>query len=174
MPFPWIYPYVEDLTAQRYPLASGRTAYRPLVPIGLRGPRDLSDRPWALVDSGSEHTLIAGWIARAMGLERQDPLWRLPLRLGGDTHDVAFHRVSIRLFDPGGVDEAIEWESEVGVLSSHRITAWSAVLGQVGFFDRFTVTMQRAALATVVEDYDAFDARFGMRIRVPSNPSTKA
>jgi hypothetical protein len=34
--------------------------------------------------------------------------------------------------------------------------------GQVGFFDRFSVTMSRLAKQTAVEDTDAFDERFGV------------
>jgi len=41
------------------------------------------------------------------------------------------------------------------------------VLGQVGFFDRFTVTMSRQAMLLSIEDWDAFDERFG----VPATPA---
>jgi hypothetical protein len=38
----------------------------------------------------------------------------------------------------------------------------SAPLGQRGFLDRFTVTMGRTAQRIAVEDWDAFDDRFGI------------
>jgi hypothetical protein len=37
---------------------------------------------------------------------------------------------------------------------------WQVVLGQVGFFDQFTVTFSRQALRLAVEPVEAFDARF--------------
>jgi hypothetical protein len=39
------------------------------------------------------------------------------------------------------------------------------LLGQHGFFDRFSVSMHRSAALTVVEDWGAFDDRFGVQPR---------
>lgn len=36
------------------------------------------------------------------------------------------------------------------------------ILGQRGFLDRFTVTLNRQAQMVAVEDWDAFDRRFGV------------
>ena len=36
------------------------------------------------------------------------------------------------------------------------------ILGQVGFFDQFTVSMSRNAQAMAVEVWDTFDRRFGI------------
>jgi hypothetical protein len=36
------------------------------------------------------------------------------------------------------------------------------LLGQVGFFDQFTVTSSRSALQLGIEDAERFDRRFGM------------
>lgn len=35
------------------------------------------------------------------------------------------------------------------------------VVGQVGFLDQFTVTFHRGAATLAIEDWDAFDTRFG-------------
>jgi hypothetical protein len=35
------------------------------------------------------------------------------------------------------------------------------LLGQVGFFDQFTVTFSRRALQLAVENVEAFDQRYG-------------
>jgi hypothetical protein len=37
------------------------------------------------------------------------------------------------------------------------------ILGQRGFFDRFTVTLNRQAQAVAVEDWHAFDDRFDIQ-----------
>jgi hypothetical protein len=42
----------------------GRVPLRPIVPLELIGPAG-RQRTVGLVDSGSEHTLIAPWLARA-------------------------------------------------------------------------------------------------------------
>jgi hypothetical protein len=35
------------------------------------------------------------------------------------------------------------------------------VLGQAGFLDRFTATFHRGAAMLAIEDWEAFDSRFG-------------
>jgi hypothetical protein len=37
------------------------------------------------------------------------------------------------------------------------------ILGQVGFFDQFTVTFSRHALRLAIEDEGVFDQRYGAR-----------
>lgn len=39
------------------------------------------------------------------------------------------------------------------------------VLGQTGFFDRFTVALSRLSQALAVEDRDHFDATYGVLIQ---------
>jgi hypothetical protein len=41
---------------------------------------------------------------------------------------------------------------------------WGLLLGQIGFFDRFTVTMNRISQASALEAVDEFDRRFGVQI----------
>jgi hypothetical protein len=48
---------------------------------------------------------------------------------------------------------------EVGFFSAWTSAPWQVVLGQVGFFDQFTVTFSRQALRLAVEPVEAFDAR---------------
>ncbi|MBW3663200.1 MAG: hypothetical protein KY469_08890 [Actinobacteria bacterium] len=71
-----------------------------------------------------------------------------------------------------------EWSAEVGFFTQWE-PPWGVVLGQQGFFDRFTVTMSRLALALALEDRDVFDARFedaatGQGSRVATAPSVPA
>jgi hypothetical protein len=55
--------------------------------------------------------------------------------------------------------------SDVAVDLTARRAPWPVLLGQHGFFDRFSVSMHRSAALTVVEDWGAFDDRFGVQPR---------
>lgn len=81
--------------------------------------------------------------------------------IGGDTVKAHFLDASMRLHPPGGtIDEFEEWPVEIGFVHQWR-APWQILLGQVGFFSRWTVTIQRDAQALAVEPYEAFDERFG-------------
>jgi hypothetical protein len=41
---------------------------------------------------------------------------------------------------------------------------WALLLGQVGFFDQFTVTMNRLSQALAMEAANEFDGRFGIQM----------
>jgi hypothetical protein len=43
------------------------------------------------------------------------------------------------------------------------IGPWQVILGQVGFFDQFTVTFSRRAFQLAIEDGEQFDKRYGLR-----------
>lgn len=153
---PWLYPFVEDPGGSRL----DRDVLRPLVQVAVEGPRD-STRVWALVDSGCEHVLVAPWIARLTGIATDPDRW-IPLGIAGSTVRVEFGHTLLKLPPPEDIaGQPAEWECEVGVVKEWRAT-WGIVLGQVGFFDRFTVTMHRSAQATAIEGHGTFDARFGI------------
>ena len=56
---------------------------------------------------------------------------------------------------------AVEWQADVGFIASWE-PPWGLLLGQRGFFDRFTVTLNRYAQGFAIEDIDVFDQRFGL------------
>ncbi len=58
----------------------------------------------------------------------------------------------------------MEWETEIGVPTHWIAPVWQAILGGIGFFNRYTVTMHRDVQALVVEPFDTFEARFGIRL----------
>jgi hypothetical protein len=163
-PFPWVYGYQQDLSAlDRYAPGSGRRVLRPIVEVSLVGVQAMEQKTKALVDSGSEHTLVAPWVARAIGVDPSSAEREMPLGIGGERLRVRFLDVTIRLHPPGeahDMDDFISWETEVGFLTHWRPT-WQVLLGQVGFFDRFTITMHRHAQALAVEAFEVFDERFG-------------
>lgn len=153
-PFPWVYPYQED--GPRL----GTVVLRPIVPISLVG-IDVAPASFALVDSGSEHVLAAPWLASSV---KVDPSagHRLDLGIGGQTVEVRFVDLTLRLHPPGGDDDQfVEWQAEVGFVHHWRPT-WPILAGQVGFFDHFTVTMSRLGQQVAIEDPDTFDKRFGL------------
>jgi len=153
--FPWVYPYQED--GPRL----GTIVLRPIVPITLFGD-EAAPTSLALVDSGCEHILAAPWLASAVGIDPGRSGRRLNLGIGGQTVEVRFSDLSLRLHPPnGGDDDFVEWQAEVGFVHHWRPT-WPILVGQVGFLDRFTVTMSRLSQHVAVEANDAFDRRFGV------------
>jgi hypothetical protein len=151
---PWWHPYLKD--RPRY-----RDVLRPIVSVRLVG-RDMSTPVKALVDSGSEHILAAPWLASDMAADLANPKYEIPLGIGGDNPDVKFTDARLRLQHPNGDDDHfIEWEVEVGFPDYWR-APWPVLLGQNGFFDRFTVSMHRSAALVVVEEWACFDDRFGI------------
>jgi hypothetical protein len=57
----------------------------------------------------------------------------------------------------------LEWQAPVGFFTQWE-PPWGLLLGQVGFFDRFTVTMSRLSQALALEAAEEFDHRFGVHM----------
>lgn len=164
-PFPWVFPYHDDPVVAGEP-RFGQPVVRPLVEVRLAG-YELSERVFALIDSGSEHTLASRWVAQAMGVEPDDNR-SIVLGLGGQNIRVEFADARIRLGPPGTAEsDWIEWQTEIGFVRQWRAT-WPVLLGQRGFFDQFTVTMNRLARAVALTSKEEFDERF------PPEPVTEA
>ncbi|HVE91396.1 MAG TPA: hypothetical protein VNE62_03700 [Actinomycetota bacterium] len=72
-----------------------------------------------------------------------------------------FADVTLRVIRHGGQDpaESIVWDAPVGFFDQWE-PPWAIVLGQRGFFDQFTVTMNRAAMTLAIEDKEIFDQRY--------------
>lgn len=122
---------------------------------------DLSSPVKALVDSGSEHVLAAPWLAADAGADLSSCKYEIDLGIGGANPTVKFVDMTLRLQHPGGNDDHyIEWECEVGFPSTWR-PPWPVLLGQHGFFDRFTIDMHRGARLVYVDEWDVFDQRHG-------------
>jgi hypothetical protein len=82
-----------------------------------------------------------------MGLDLSASTSRLKLGIGGRSAEAIFAPVQIRLYRDHSDEEFVRWTADIGFL-----TPWDAefyvILGQVGFFDEFTVSMSRRLLAT--------------------------
>ncbi len=134
----------------------------------------MTQKVLALVDSGSEHTLAAPGLARAIGLDTGNAFREIPLGIGGGTWLASFLDVTVRLHHPDDpMEEAIEWETEVGFLKETPKAAWSILLGQVGFLDRFTVTMSRHAQRIAIEALERFDQQFGVAYELVRYPNLR-
>jgi hypothetical protein len=139
----WLYDYV-SIEGQRL----GRDVYRPAVPIRI-GPADLAPM-LGLVDSGSEHTLVAQWVADDLGLDLTG-CSQIELGIGGRSTLATFASVDLNLHREHSSTEWVSWHTTVGF-----VNPWDArftiVLGQLGFFDEFTISMNRNLLVVRVSD----------------------
>jgi hypothetical protein len=122
-PFPWVYPYQED--GPRL----GSVVLRPVVPISLVG-ADVTPVSFALVDSGCEHVLAAPWLATTADVDPSRGHRHLDLGIGGQTVEVNFVDLTLRLHSPrGDDDEFAEWQCEVGFVHHWRPT-WPILLAR--------------------------------------------
>lgn len=143
----WNFEYLELERPRR-----GRPVFRPVVPIRLGAEQPLPTA--ALVDSGSEHTLAAGWLMDELGIDK-DSTDRLTLGIGGRVVEARFAFVTLRLHrDHSEGGDFVEWTTEVGFIEPWH-AEFFVILGQIGFFDNFSVSMSRTALTVHVERPDA-------------------
>jgi hypothetical protein len=127
--------------------------------IGADGPEGPEEATfYALVDSGAERVLAAPGVARQIGVtpNRDDPT---PLKIGGERRLVHPADVTLRLAPEPGLP-GWEWQAEVGFFNEWTSAPWQVLLGQVGFFDQFTVTFSRSSLPLAIEDGQEFDKRY--------------
>lgn len=174
--FPWVYPYTEERRVEGSEFLV-KPLLRPLVVVRLEGGRLGSHNVVALVDSGADHILVSPWIAQDIGVT-PDPNRSVRARIGGDTREVQFADVRVLLAPPdveidvGGFDRdrCYEWEAQVGFFTTWASPPWGVVLGQVGFFDRFTVTMNRESQALAITHVDDFDERYPQPLSATGPP----
>lgn len=98
-PLPWRYPYQFDRQRSVY-----RHVLRPVVSARLRA-TDVSSSVISLVDSGSESTLAAPWLASDAAVDLRNPKYVTDLGVGGDRLPVHFVDMAVRLHHPDGDDD---------------------------------------------------------------------
>jgi hypothetical protein len=136
---------------------------RPVVGLSLGHLELKTPHTIALVDSGSERTLAGPALARTLDLNLDDAPHGL-IGIGGASREVRFATVELYLYEHlfrTQQSPIANWEAQVGFLTNWN-PPWSVVLGQRGFFDKFTVTMHRSATAVALENWEVFDERFGV------------
>lgn len=151
---------------------------RPIVLVRLVGSRVGEHNIAALVDSGCDHVVAAPWVAQEIGVT-PDPNREIRVKIGGARRPIRFADVSIRLLSPeatlgdGSHDpqSVHEWEAEVGFFTEWQAPPWGVLLGQVGFFDQFTLSFSRESGALAVSALEDFGARFPLR---PADPPVDA
>jgi len=104
--------------------------------------------------------LAAGWLADVLGIDVDSSTEGATIGIGGQVAEARFVEVELRLHTLDDEDEFVSWRADVGF-----VPGWPApfpiVLGQVGFPDAFTVTLNRLAAQVAIEDREVFDTRFG-------------
>ena len=152
-PFTWTFPYVRERAASG---VSGQYILRPVVPIRFPDHDGIVQTYEALVDSGAANVLAAGWLAMHLGVT---PAGRQQLiRIGGASRSVVFEDVDLELQSPDGTT-SVPWRTEVGFMD-WTDPPWLLILGQSGFFDRFTVCLSRLSQAVSVHHRDHFDETY--------------
>jgi Aspartyl protease len=160
-PFPWLYPYVEEPVSRDYP-PDKDVVLRPVVEVWVTGPEG-TEKVAALVDTGAEDTIVSRGLCRVVGIE-PSPNRETTLGIGGAYRTCYFADVTLRLAPSGQeVENAIAWITEAAVPASWE-PPWQVVLGQIGFFDQFTVSVSRLSQALAVERSHAFDDQYGLII----------
>lgn len=176
--FPWIYDYEEEERR-----AGGgfieKPLLRPVVPASLLGPTGESSRIVALVDSGCDHILAPLWLAETIGVE-PDENREIGIQIGGQERAVRFADVAVRLYEPGSgptdsdATRHLEWHCQVGFFLHWGDPPWLLILGQIGFFDQYTVTMSRLAQQLAIEADGEFDGRYvDQAVALPPSPSPR-
>lgn len=168
-PFPWVFNFEEELRVEGEDFLR-KPFMRPVVLVRLVGERVGDHNLAALVDSGCDHIVCAPWVAQDIGVE-PDPNREIRVRIGGARRPVRFADVSVRLLPPATLsaegshdaDQAHEWQAQVGFFTEWKAPPWNVLLGQIGFFDQFTVTMNRESQALAITDLEDFDRRFPQR-----------
>ena len=69
--------------------------FRPVVPVTVGG-LSVERAPDGLVDSGSESTLVAGWVADLVGVDLSRPDEVLSIGVGGSRVEARFVQVELR------------------------------------------------------------------------------
>lgn len=152
----WRYPFFGEIELRRQ-----RIVLRPIVPISMAG-LPLGRALDGLVDSGSESTLIARWVADLLGIDLRAPDEILTIGVGGATVEARFVEVELRLQrwpDENEGATSVAWRTEVGFVTPWR-PLYPILLGQRGFLDQFTVTISRFAQELTVESIQTYDQRF--------------
>lgn len=136
--------------------------FRPFVPVSLVSGALSTTMLNGLVDTGADAVLASDLLAEQLEIDLSDNEGETQHAVGGETLTARYKTVTLRLHTPGGdVDGHVGWEAPVGFVEGWHGYSF-VLLGNVGFLDRFTVTLSRFALGVAIEDRDAFDDRFGI------------
>ena len=158
--FPWVFPYTEDVVS-RTSAVTNRTILRPAMKVTMVAREEQASSPWWT--RGLSPRFSGMGLARVIDAD-PDPDREMVLGVGGAWRKARFTEITLRLDAPeASRNEHLEWEATVGFFTQWE-PPWGLLLGQVGFFDHFTVTMNRVSQAFALEAVDEFDGRYGVQI----------
>lgn len=148
----------------------------PAAEARLVGPLGQGQKVFALFDSGSDYTLAAPWMAMEAGIDLEVGT-ETRVQVGGKPRGIRLVETTVRLcppaYDPGGhpcdEEHSLSWTAEVGFFKNWEAPPWLLILGQIGFFDHFTVVMNRHAQAVAIEPLEHFDEIYGTEL--PPGPT---
>jgi hypothetical protein len=157
---PWLYPYRRDVQLGW----RGELVLRPLLPVSLVNGDRGTPRLAGLVASGADLTLVSGLLAEELGIDLEDYEGEGAHRFGIGEVRARYKTIDLRLHSPDAEQDEYrqwrQWRSRIGFVEDWPSNGF-VVLGNVGFFDQFSVAIGGPSKAVVVEDPDdRFRAKF--------------
>ena len=128
-------------------LPDGQPVLRPIVTVGVSG---LTEEYEALVDSGSPISIASSELFGKLGIDLSvdEPLYEVPMGVGGVFARIATYEVELELLPPPEVvAPAVKWRLHLGSRTNWRMS-FSVLFGQHGWFDQFPTTID--GMATTV------------------------
>lgn len=122
------------------PLPDGQPILRPIVTVAV------SNHPQvllAVVDSGSPISVADATLFSRFGIDLavDEPLFEVPLRLGGGFGRIPIYEVELLLVAPSGSEAAaIPWRLHLGARANWTLP-FTILLGQRGWFNRYPTTI---------------------------------
>lgn len=110
--------------------------YRPVVPLGVTGTAGTFST-WALVDTGSDDTLLPLSVGRRVGATL-DPgkTWTIE-GIGGHSLPVILGAATLELADH---NQILRWPTKIGFIDFADPSDEVNILGHIGFIEYFRVT----------------------------------
>ena len=88
--------------------------------MSLVGPAGETAPRVGLVDTGAENVLAAAWLADLAGVDLSHNTDTALIGIGGQTAEVTFAEVELRLYAPDVDEDVISWRCDVGFVSAGR------------------------------------------------------
>lgn len=136
---------------------NGRTALYPLLPISLACNGTQIDC-LGLVDSGAEYCVFPGKFLSTLGIDRALAPFEESVKTPAGKAGAYFHEATVQLSSPDSDGITPSWSIYAGFADC--LDEWAtddrgvsmAILGQVGFFDRFKIIFDLQGKRFELED----------------------
>jgi hypothetical protein len=142
------YPYRQDAQLSW----DSKLVLRPLLPVSLvNGDRE-TPRLAGLVASGADLTLVSDLLAEQLGIGLEDYEGEGVHRFGIGVVEARYKTIDLRLHSPDAAETGYrQWRAKIGFVQDWHSNGL-VVLGSVGFFDQFVVSMGGSAQAVAIAD----------------------